>query len=242
MKKLILIAAVIYAGIAVNAQSKCDWAELDWGEQMKRPPGHFWGTQKFNEDLYLSVWRDGLELHIVSTTSHMNLIKQREIKIEHEARKGKYYYERIFRLGDKLCVMSKIKVKKDEKFYYYISTIDPETLEIDPTPTFVGDMTFLRSSFKEMEDFVVSPDYSKLYFGHNNGTRDLKKFWYEIEIIDANFETVYSDKIEIENNEALNTAYIDFYKNGDVAILAMRGIDRKDRVKGEALLLFILLQ
>ena len=118
MKKLILIAAVIYAGIAVNAQSKCDWAELDWGEQMKRPPGHFWGTQKFNEDLYLSVWRDGLELHIVSTTSHMNLIKQREIKIEHEARKGKYYYERIFRLGDKLCVMSKIKVKKDEKFIF----------------------------------------------------------------------------------------------------------------------------
>ncbi|MBD78501.1 MAG: hypothetical protein CL840_06255 [Crocinitomicaceae bacterium] len=230
-KILIAIITIILSTNLFAQQSELDWAEIQWGTEMKVAPGIFWGTQRFTDDLYLNVWRDGVELHIISTTGNMNLIKQRELKIEHAARKGKYYFESIFRLGDKLCLMSKIKVKKEEKFYYYVQTIDPNSLEIVGEPVQVGEMTFLRSSFKEIEDFVVSPDYSKMYFGHNNGTRDLKKFWYELEIFDAELESIYADKIEIENDEALNTAYIDFWKNGDVAVLAKRVIEKKDREK-----------
>lgn len=235
MTKLLLstIAIAILSLTSIGQQSELDWADIQWGTEMKVPPGDFWGTQRFNDDLYLNVWRDGEKIHIYSTTGNMNIIKQTELKIEHAAKKGKWYYESMFRLGDNFCIMSKIKVKKEEKFYYYVQTIDPNSLVLDASPILVGDMTFLRSSFKETEDFVVAPDYSKFYFGHNNGTRDLKKFWYELEVLDADFESLYEDKIEIENDEALNTAYIDFWKNGDVAVLAKRIKEKEDKERGK---------
>jgi hypothetical protein len=233
MKKIILIGIAVLLFNQINAQSNCEWADLQWGTQMKRPPGHYWGSEKFGEDLHLSVWRDGAELHIYSTTGNMNLIKQAELDLEHKARKGKWYYERTFRLGGQLYVMTKIKVKSEEKFYYYVQPIDPNSLQFSEEPIQIGEMTFLRSTFKEMEDITISPDRSKFYFGHNNGTRDLKKFWYEVHIFNADLEVIYEDKITIENDEALNTAYIDFWKNGDVAVLAKRVKEKEDRERGK---------
>ncbi|MGB0402719.1 MAG: hypothetical protein ACPGEG_01395 [Salibacteraceae bacterium] len=233
MKRIFLLSMAVLWQVITIAQSECDWADLQWGENIKRPPGRYWGTQEFGPDLYMSVWRDGDEVHLITTTGNMNIIKQREVEIVHQAKKGKWYFERFFRLGTNMYVMSKIKVKKEEKFYYYVQAINPESLELEEEPTLIGDMTFLRSSFKELEDITIAPDYSKFYFGHNNGTRDLSKFWYEVQIIDADLETVYEDKITIENDEALNTAYIDFYKNGDVAVLAKRSKEKEDKEKGK---------
>lgn len=233
MRSIFLLIVALVAHISLLSQSECAWADLQWGENIKRPPGYYWGTQEFGPDLYMSVWRDGDEVHLITTTGNMNIIKQREIEIVHQAKKGKWYFEQFFRLGNNMYVMSKIKMKKEEKFYYYVQGINPQSLELDEEPIMIGEMTFLRSSFKELVDITVAPDYSKFYFGHNNGTSDLTKFWYEVQIIDSDIETVYEDKITIENDEALNTVYIDFYKNGDVAVLAKRIKEKEDKEKGK---------
>ncbi|MBD78499.1 MAG: hypothetical protein CL840_06245 [Crocinitomicaceae bacterium] len=94
-------------------------------------------------------------------------------------------------------------------------------------------MNFLRSANKETEDIEVSPDYSRLYVGHNNGTTDLTKFWYELKILDTELNEVYTDQIELENNEALNTMDFKFNANGDAAIVARRVKDSEDREKGK---------
>ena len=90
MTKLLLstIAIAILSLTSIGQQSELDWADIQWGTQMKVPPGDFWGTQRFNDDLYLNVWRDGEKVHIYSTTGNMNIIKQTELKIEHAAKKG----------------------------------------------------------------------------------------------------------------------------------------------------------
>lgn len=233
MRRLAFLSALlIISGISFG-QSNIDWADMQWGEELKKPKGAYWGTQAFNDDNNLSLWIDGTEFNMINTTGNMNFKKAGVVDIEHQAKKGKWYYESTFRLGNSLMVMTKIKVKKEEKFYYYLQRIDPISLRLDGTPELIGEMTFLRSTFKEIEDYKVSPDYSKFYFGHNNGKKDLSKFWYEVTVYNAELDLVYEDKIEIEKDEALNTAYIDFWKNGDVAVLAKRVKEKKDREKGK---------
>lgn len=121
-----------------------------------------------------------------------------------------------------IYVFSKIKDKKVEKFFSYLQEIDPKNSSEIGKPILITEMTFLRHTVKEVEDLQVSPDYSRLYIGHNNADSKLSEFWYELKIFDQDLEEVYSDKIELDNSEALHSVDFKFNKNGDAAGVARR--------------------
>ena len=208
-------------------------ANVTWGAPIKVPAGKFIKTYDFGEGRLVHIWKDGLELNTLVTDDKLNEKARGNVEIEHMARRGKYYYEKIFRLGDEIYVLSKIKDKKVEKFFYYVQRIDPENTSKISQPILISQMTFLKSARKEVEDIQVSPDYTRLYVGHNNATADRSEFWYELKILDTELEEVYTDRVELESSEALNVVDFKFNKNGDAAVIARRSDSKDAREKGK---------
>ncbi|MCB0482295.1 MAG: hypothetical protein KDC83_12755 [Flavobacteriales bacterium] len=212
MKSIVLLTAGLLISLISLAQS-----EVTWGSEFDLPNGNFQGTFEVSTGNFVGIWIDGEKMNYVQLGDDLSSKASSSLSINHETAKGKFYFVRVVKLGGKVYVVSKIKIKKEDKFTYYIQAINGENMVLDDTAKAIGSMNVQKTETRETEDLWVNPGDSLLVIGHVDASKDYSEFWYEISIYNTKLQRIFMDEMRMESDETMRISGLVSGQNGKKA-------------------------
>lgn len=194
---------------------KCSWTNVAWSLQKKKPKGDFVGVYQFSDTLVLWVWRSKNSLIIESTDGDMNLIANKKIEITHYSHEGAFDIDKVFRLGNNLCVLTSVMSKSIKHYFIYLQSINPVTLDLNNQVDFIGNSK-IYNRYGEKFDFESSEDFSKCLIGLNDRTNNSNG--YELIMLDQELHPIIKEvfKSDLEKSQIKS---MDMNTNGDLVFI-----------------------
>lgn len=221
---------MLFTSFSIIGQVKCDWAEVRYGVESKRPKGQYSGAI-FKETGIVITFKDEDRLYYYDYDDDFNFQKDTSMSLHVDLKEGEFEVYQILEFRHREWQISKIVNKEERRIYFYVQEIDSWNKTLKGSSIELVSFNFLGTKTMEGLEFEENEKGNKILVTHFDANKKRSEISFDAVLFSKDWERLEEVSYKFPRKELRK--YHIFYSLYNDKIVSQKSTGHMDRITYE---------